>query len=240
MTREEWAVLVKAMKAVYTSPSFLPDQYAFDTWYGLLKDLDYKLLSFGLKKYMQTEWKEPSIAALRQCAQNIAPQKEELNETEAWEKVCKAIQNSTYNAEAEFDKLPKIIQKAVSSPAQLREWAVSENVDGTWWSVVQSNFQRTYRAEVQREQERRKLSPDLLKIIDTARLKSTEIIGLKRRQCSKCDYYSKSENAWSTNATCDYILIEEHSRGCDPRDCVKNGIFKKKARGKSRVKRVIL
>ena len=52
MTREEWAVLVKAMKAVYTSPSFLPDQYAFDTWYGLLKDLDYKLLSFGLKKYI--------------------------------------------------------------------------------------------------------------------------------------------------------------------------------------------
>lgn len=71
-------------------------------------------------------------------------------------------------------------------------------------------------------------------------LKSTEIIVLKRRQCSKCDYYSKSENAWSTNATCDYILIEEHSRGCDTRDCVKNGIFKKKARGKSRVKRVIL
>lgn len=174
MTREEWAVLVKAMKAVYASPAFLPDQYAFDTWYGLLKDLDYKLLSFGLKKYMQTEWKEPSIAALRQCAQSVAPQKEELNETEAWEKVCKAIQNSTYNAETEFDKLPKIIQKAVSSPAQLREWAVSENVDGTWWSVVQSNFQRTYRAEVQREQERRKLSPDLLKIIDTARLGGAE------------------------------------------------------------------
>ena len=87
MTREEWAVLVKAMKAVYTSPSFLPDQYAFDTWYGLLKDLDYKLLSFGLKKYMQTEWKEPSIAALRECADSIAPQSTGLNETEAWEKV---------------------------------------------------------------------------------------------------------------------------------------------------------
>ena len=161
MKREEWAVLVKAMKAVYTSPSFLPDQYAFDTWYGLLKDLDYKLLSFGLKKYMQTEWKEPTIAALRQCAQSLQTQKEELNETEAY-------------AETEFDRLQKIIQKAVSSPAQLREWAVSENVDGTWWSVVQSNFQRTYRVEVQREQERRKLSPDLLKIIDTARLGGAE------------------------------------------------------------------
>lgn len=72
------------------------------------------------------------------------------------------------------------------------------------------------------------------------KLKRTEIADLKRRQCSKCDYYSKTENAWSVSATCDYILIEEHSRGCDPRDCVKNGIFKKKARGKSRVKRVIL
>nr|DAY20297.1 MAG TPA: tcix Putative treble-clef, zinc-finger, Zn-binding [Caudoviricetes sp.] len=35
---------------------------------------------------------------------------------------------------------------------------------------------------------------------------------MKRRQCSKCDYYSRTENAWSTSATCDYILIEEHSR----------------------------
>ena len=160
MTREEWAVLVKAMKAVYTSPSFLPDQYAFDTWYGLLKDLDYKLLSFGLKKYMQTEWKEPTIAALRQCAQSLAPQSDELN--------------SIYHAEEEFSKLPEIVQKAVSSPGQLEEWAKSGNIDGTWWSVVQSNFQRTYRAEVQREQERRKLSPDLLKIIDTARLGGAE------------------------------------------------------------------
>lgn len=174
MTREEWAVLVKAMKAVYTSPSFLPDQNAFDTWYGLLKDIDYKLLSFGLKKYMQTEWKEPSIAALRECANSIAPQSTELNETEAWEKVSKAIRNSGYHAEEEFARLPKLIQKAVSSPGQLREWALSENVDGTWLSVVQSNFQRTYRAEVQREQERRKLSPDLLKIIDTARLGGAE------------------------------------------------------------------
>ena len=174
MTREEWAVLVKAMKAVYTSPSFLPDQYAFDTWYGLLKDLDYKLLSFGLKKYMQTEWKEPSIAALRQCTQSLVSQSTELNETEAWEKVSRAIRNSEYHAEEEFARLPELIQKAVSSPGQLREWALSENVDGRWLSVVQSNFQRTYRAEVQREQERRKLSPDLLKIMDAARLGGVE------------------------------------------------------------------
>lgn len=170
MTREEWAVLVKAMKAVYISPSFLPDQYAFDTWYGLLKDLDYKMLSFGLKKYMQTEWKEPTIAALRHCAGSLTPQSDELNEMEAWNLVSRAIRNSGYHAEEEFAKLPELIQKAVSSPGQLREWATSENVDGKWMSVVQSNFQRAYRAEAQKEHERRKLSPDLLKIIDNAKL----------------------------------------------------------------------
>lgn len=180
MTREEWAVLVKAMKAVYTVPSFLPDQDAFDTWYGLLKDLDYKLLSFGLKKYMQTEEKEPTIAALRRCAQSLLPQNQELNETEAWHLVSVAIRNSTYHAEEEFSKLPQILQKAVSSPGQLREWATSENIDGSWMSVTQSNFQRAYRAEVHRERERQKLSPDLLKIIDQAKngieIKNTNMI----------------------------------------------------------------
>lgn len=40
--------------------------------------------------------------------------------------------NSGYHAEEEFARLPELIQKAVSSPGQLREWALSENVDGTW------------------------------------------------------------------------------------------------------------
>ena len=70
-------------------------------------------------------------------------------------------------------------------------------------------------------------------------LKNTEISNLKRVQCVKCDYYSKTAGTWNTNATCDYILMEGHSRGCDPRDCIENGLFKKKSR-KSRVKRPVL
>ena len=42
MTREEFAVLVKAMKAVYSSENFIADKDAFDVWYGLLKDLPYE------------------------------------------------------------------------------------------------------------------------------------------------------------------------------------------------------
>lgn len=42
MEREQFKVLVKAMKAVYAQPTFIPDQDAFNIWFALLGDLPYK------------------------------------------------------------------------------------------------------------------------------------------------------------------------------------------------------
>ena len=58
-----------------------------------------------------------------------------------------------------------------------------------------------------------------------------EINDLKRRQCVKCQYLSRAGvNMDRTVAalTCDYIAVHGHSRGCDPRDCVEKGVFKKR------------
>lgn len=53
-----------------------------------------------------------------------------------------------------------------------------------------------------------------------------EVNELSRKQCNTCIYCSK-ENASSHIAKpCDYITIEGHMRGCDPRDCKKFGIYK--------------
>lgn len=38
MEREQFKVLVKAMKAVYAQPTFIPDQDAFNVWFALLGD----------------------------------------------------------------------------------------------------------------------------------------------------------------------------------------------------------
>lgn len=38
MEREQFKVLVKAMKAVYAQPTFIPDQDAFNVWFALLRD----------------------------------------------------------------------------------------------------------------------------------------------------------------------------------------------------------
>lgn len=162
MTREEFKVLVKAMKAVYTQPTFIPDQDAFNIWYEMLKDLDYKTASFAVKKYMQSEEKEPRVSSIRKHAQSFK-KNNELNEMKAWDMVYKAICNSAWNAEEEFSKLPEILQKSVSSPSQLQEWG-KMNLE-TVNSVVQSNFLKTYRTEVAREREAGRLSPDVKKLV---------------------------------------------------------------------------
>lgn len=72
-------------------------------------------------------------------------------------------------------------------------------------------------------------------------LTKKEILDRKEKVCVKCKYSSitngrsikkKSELIY---LTCDYILIEGHRRGCDPRDCVEKGVFKPKGSFKRRV-----
>ena len=166
MTKDQFKILVKAMKAVYTNPGFIPDNDAFDVWYSMLKDLDYALASRAVQMHMQTEETPPTVAGIRkQSAKLKADETDDLNETAAWSLVLKAIRRSTYYSEEEFAKLPATVQRAVASPKQLREWAMLEDVDGKTLTVIQSNFQRTFRAEQQRERERSKLSPDVLKLM---------------------------------------------------------------------------
>lgn len=166
MTREQFKVLVKAMKAVYTNPGFIPDQDAFDVWYSMLKDLDYAIASRAVQMHLQTEESPPTVAGIRKQSVKLkADETDELNETAAWSLVLKAIRRSTYYSDEEFAKLPPTVQRAVSSPRQLREWATLEDVDGKTLTVIQSNFQRTFRVEQQRERERSKLSPDVLKLM---------------------------------------------------------------------------
>lgn len=167
MTFKEFGYIADAIKTYFPRDNVLPTEHAMSLWYDGLKDLPYQVVNIALKKYVQTNRFAPSIADIReQAAQlNQNNQNGDLNETEAWSLVLKAIRRSTYYSEEEFAKLPTTVQRAVASPKQLREWATLEDVDGKTLTVIQSNFQRTFRVEQQRERERNKLSPDVLKLM---------------------------------------------------------------------------
>ena len=162
MTREEFKLIVKGMKAIYTKPDFIPDQDAFNVWYMLLADLDYKNASIATQMHMRSSTFEPKPADIIEQYNKLL-KREELTEMEAWSLVSKALRNGINGAEEEFNKLPPLAQKAVGSPSQLRFWATSD--EGSIESVVQSNFMRTYRTECKRQREFDKLPNDVKQLI---------------------------------------------------------------------------
>lgn len=166
MTIKEFAQIAAAIKTYFPRESILPTEKAMELWYMELNDLPYDTANLALRMYVATNKFPPTIADIRECAAKLSrgAQEGELNEMAAWQMVLKAMRNSIYHSEEEFAKLPPTVQKAVVSPGQLREWAMAEDIDGTWMNVTQSNFMRTYRVEVSREAEARKLSPDLLRL----------------------------------------------------------------------------
>ena len=173
MERNEFAVLTKAMKAVYSDPKFIADQDAFNVWYELLKDIPYEICQAAIHKYMSTNRFAPTIADIRQLATDIVTP-EDMNEGEAWSLVYKAICNSAYNAQEEFEKLPKECQKAVGTPAMLKEWATMDNSEVC--TVIQSNFMRSYKVEVKRSKEFNQLPPSTKDVI--SKLADSKSVGL--------------------------------------------------------------
>lgn len=161
MTREEFGIIVKALKAVYSTPTFIPDQDAFNVWYELLKDIDYQTATKAVQSYMTTENKLPTIADIRSKAMQFS-QSEQPNELEAWALVSKALSNGYYGANEEYEKLPPLVQKAVGNPANIREWA---QLDFKALSVIQSNFERTYRAVAKREDEVSRMPSQIRQLI---------------------------------------------------------------------------
>lgn len=163
MSKEEFAMLIKGMKSIYTFDGFLQDNYTKEMWYSLLCDLPYEYAAAALKHHMQTNPKVPTPADIRNGAYQLT-KPESLSDSEAWAMVSKAISNSGYYSEREYNHLPHEIQKAVGSARQLFVWSQTDS--NSVETVIQSQFLRSYRTEVARAEQRAKMSPDVLKLAE--------------------------------------------------------------------------
>ena len=170
-------------------------EFTINAWYSIIGDCDYKPMEKALRAYITTDTSgfAPSIGQLINKLHEVqVPQ--ELNEMEAWLLVSKALRNGTYGAVKEFNKLPPLVQKAVGSPDNLRNWAQtdSESIE----NVVQSNFMRTYRTVVNRAKEYQKMPKDIQALIEsTNRSSYSAQIGSKNQQTIKLSLEdNKSQN----------------------------------------------
>lgn len=141
MNRDETKVIIKSMKTIW--PNYNPENIseAVDLWWHLLAAYPYSHVSAALEAYIiQNHAFAPSPGQLLA----LFPRKEQRSELEAWSLVRKALKNGNYGAEAEFEKLPEDVRKAVGSPEQIRAWAAAPEEETE--TVMQSNFLRSYRA----------------------------------------------------------------------------------------------
>lgn len=195
MTRDETIKLLMVIQSAY--PNFKPPDktVAVDTWYTMLKDMDYNVVQMGLRAYITTDTSgfAPSIGRLINTIYTIQnPQ--ELNEMEAWALVSKALKNGYYGTVEEFDSLPPLVQKAVGNPDNLRNWSQTDT--NSIENVVQSNFMRSYRLVVNRENEIKKMPADVRTLIENVNKTSYSAqIGAKNQQTIKLSFEdNKSQN----------------------------------------------
>lgn len=152
MSRDEAKKIVMIIASTY--PTFKPNNMSMvvDSWHYFLADYEYNDIAIALKTFVNTSGKgfAPSVDQL--IAMTRKPMEiMQMTEQEAWACVSKAIRNSSYHAEEEFEKLPDLCKKVVQSPSQLKAWASSD--EESIESVVASNFQRSYRTAIERQKE---------------------------------------------------------------------------------------
>lgn len=166
MTREETVKIIRIMVDSY--PNYKPNNISetVDVWQMMLSDYDYNLVAMALKAYIlsDTSGFAPSIGQLVAKIQTLT-KPQELSEMEAWSLVRKAIGNGNYGSVEEFEKLPPTIQKAVGSADMIKRWAMSDSNEVS--TVIQSNFLRSYRTAVKRDEEYAKMPEDVKKLISS-------------------------------------------------------------------------
>lgn len=179
MTRQETLMLMSLLRAAY--PQYYAKQgvddakAAVNLWHMMFQDDDAQLVSAAVKAFISTDTKgfPPVVGQIKAKLDMIMREAYgggEMTPMEAWSRVQKAIRNSSWHAQEEFDKLPETIKAVIGGPSALRDYAMmdSETVN----SVVASNFQRSFTARRDHVTEMRMLPSDVKQFIETEQFKA--------------------------------------------------------------------
>lgn len=170
MTRQETGIIMDILTTAY--PAFYNGRNAPDMrmtvnlWAEMFAEDDVKIVAAAVKALIATDDKgfPPHIGAVKGRIRQIS-NPDEMTEQEAWALISKALRDGYYNAEAEFAKLPPLMQDVVHDPRQLREWSMMD--ESTVQSVVASNVQRSFRAKAQSRRDFEALPKDVQALAKT-------------------------------------------------------------------------
>lgn len=152
MTREETKKLLMTIRAIYPNFNVKPEEMTFtlNAWQMMLEEYPAKVVNAALQIYVKTNNTgfAPSVSQIIGCMHKPS-EVEQLSEGEAWAMVKKAIQDGSYHSEERFNELPPLVQRAIGGAEMIRQWAQTDSDEVN--TVIMSNFQRTYRAVLSKQ-----------------------------------------------------------------------------------------
>lgn len=164
MEFDQFKVLVKGMKSVYTYENFLPDAEAVKTWFMLLEDIPFDVAQAAIHKYCMINKKVPTVADIREMAASVAlPEIPDWGE--AWEQTIRAIRKYGHYRQADaMASLDPLTRKTVERLG-FRNLCASENP-----TADRANFRSVYEMLAKREQTNQVVALPLQEVIGKLRI----------------------------------------------------------------------
>lgn len=141
----------KILALIYTIyPNFHPidPELTVKTWQKILELDEYQNIEDALMVYTRTDTSgfAPSPGKLHMMIADRLS--DEIDEGEIMTMLTMASRNANYGFQAEFDKMPKALQKAVGSPTNIRNWGQMEQdqLNYTFNNIIKA-YKRTVHDE---------------------------------------------------------------------------------------------
>lgn len=165
MTLAETSKILAVLKVAYPNSfnhqSKTEAAIMIELWSDMFKDDQYQDVDKAVRAYIATDESgfAPSVGQIRARMVRMSPEGNTMSAQEAASLLTKAVSKSGWHEKEAFEELPPIIQKVVRNPQMLHEWSQMDSQ--TFHSVVLSNFQRSYQAEINQQKELQKLPQSL-------------------------------------------------------------------------------
>lgn len=162
------AILETAYPTYYARRTAQQKQEAVKLWAEMFADDPLDLVGAAVKAIIASDAKfPPNIGEVKARMRSLVDDQPMLTEQAAWALVCRACSNGLYGWRQEFEKLPEACQRAVGAPEVLHQWAMMDA--DTVNSVCASNFMRSYRTILQRQQDELALPESVKRLLRDAR-----------------------------------------------------------------------
>lgn len=126
MNKQEFGQIALAIKTYYPTDKVFATDVAIDLWFKHFEDIPYNVMSAAIEKWVLTNERSPSIAALRGMCVSITGG-EVPDSGQAWEEVVNAIRKYGYYREGEALESLSPLARETTKQIGFYELCVSEN-----------------------------------------------------------------------------------------------------------------